>query len=133
EGRIINATVRRSPSGKYFISILIETEVEPLPKTNQSTGIDVGITDFATLPDQPPLENPRFLRRLEKKLEKEQRILSRRYEQAKKDKKPLHEAKNYQKQRVKVALIHERIKNQRTDYLHKASYNIVKNHDIIGI
>src|SRR5699024_4234412 len=78
-------------------------------------------------------ENPRFLRTLENKLAKEQRKLSRRYRQAKQDKKPLHEAKNYQKQRTKVARIHEKIKNVRTDYLHKISTDIVKNHDIIGI
>src|SRR5699024_8880956 len=105
KGHIMNATVRRNPSGKYFISILVETEIEDLPKTNQSTGIDIGITDFATLSDGTTFANPRFLRTLENKLEREQRKLSRRYEQAKKDKKPLHEAKNFQKQRVKVALI----------------------------
>ena len=133
EGRMMNATIRRNPSGKYFISILVETEVEILPKTNRSTGIDVGITDLATLSDGTTYANPGFLRTLENKLEREQRKLSRRYEQAKKDKKPLHEAKNYQKQRVKVALIHEKIKNVRTDYLHKVSTEIVKNHDMIGI
>src|SRR5699024_9499785 len=70
EGRIMNATIRRNPSGKYFVSILVETEVEPLPKTNQSIGIDVGISNFATLSDGVIYENPRFLRKLEKKIEK---------------------------------------------------------------
>ena len=133
DGRIINATIRRNPSGKYFVSILAETEVDSLPKTKQTTGIDVGISTFATLSDGTTYENPRFLRTLENKLAKEQRKLSRRYRQAKQDKKPLHEAKNYQKQRIKVARIHEKIKNVRTDYLHKISTDIVKNHDIIGI
>ena len=121
DGRIINATIRRNPSGKYFVSILAETEVPSLPKTKQTTGIDVGISTFATLSDGTTYENPRFLRTLENKLAKEQRKLSRRYQQAKQDKKPLHEAKNYQKQRTKVARIHEKIKNVRTDYLHKIS------------
>src|SRR5699024_8857519 len=49
EGRILHATVRRNPSGKYFISILVETEVQPLDKTETSIGIDLGITDFAIL------------------------------------------------------------------------------------
>lgn len=51
DGRIINATIRRNPSGKYFISILVETEINILPKTKQTTGIDVGISTFATLSD----------------------------------------------------------------------------------
>ncbi|SDJ80017.1 RNA-guided endonuclease TnpB family protein, partial [Salimicrobium halophilum] len=76
---------------------------------------------------------PHVFRSLEMKLEKAQKKLSRRYERAKKDGKPLHEAKNYQKQRRKVARIHEKIKNIRTDVLHKFSTDIVKNHDVIGI
>ncbi|MFZ2497031.1 MAG: RNA-guided endonuclease TnpB family protein, partial [Trichococcus flocculiformis] len=78
-------------------------------------------------------ENPRFFHKLERKLAKEQKILSRRAEQAKKDGRKLSESKNYQKQRVKVARIHERISNARTDYLQKISTEIVKNHDVIGI
>jgi putative transposase len=133
EGRILSATIRRNATRKYFISILTETEVDELPKTKSVVGIDVGLKDFAILSDGTVHKNPRFLRSLERKLETEQRKLSRRYEQAKKDGKPLNEAKNYQKQKVNVARIHEKIKNARTDFLHKLSTNIVKNHDIIGI
>ena len=133
EGRILNATIRRNPTGKYFISILAETEVEPLEKTRSSVGIDVGLKDFAVLSDSTIYDNPKFFRSLEKKLSKEQRKLSRKKEQALKDGRKLLESKNYQKQRIKVANIHETIKNKRTDYLHKTSTEIVKNHDIIGI
>ncbi|WP_062323985.1 IS200/IS605 family element RNA-guided endonuclease TnpB [Halolactibacillus sp. JCM 19043] len=133
EGRILSATIRRNATGKYFISILTETAVYDLSKTKSAVGIDVGLKDFAILSDGTVHKNPRFLRSLERKLEMEQRKLSRRYEQAKKDGKPLHEAKNYQKQKVKVARIHEKIKHARTDFLHKLSTDIVKNHDIIGI
>lgn len=133
EGRILNATIRRNPSGKYFVSILVETEVQELPKTNSAVGIDVGLKEFAILSDGTIYSNPKFFRKLEEKLVKEQRILSRRKEIALKRNKPLYEAKNYQKQKRKVARIHEKIKNARTDYLHKISTEIVKNHDIIGI
>lgn len=133
EGRILSATIRRNATGKYFISILTKTDVDERPKTKSVVGIDVGLKDFAILSDGTVHKNPRFLRSLERKLETGQRKLSRRYEQAKKDGKPLHEAKNYQKQKVNVARIHEKIKNARTDFLHKLSTNIVKNHDIIGI
>lgn len=133
KGRILSATIRRKPAGTYYISILVETEVKKLPKTGSSVGIDVGVTHFATCSDGTVYENPAYFRRLEKKLAKAQRKLSRRKEQALRDKKPLHEAKNYQKQRVKVARLHEKITNRRNNTLHKISTNLVKNHDIIGI
>ena len=133
DGRILSATISRSASGKYFVSVLVETEVERLPRTNKSCGIDVGLKDFAILSDGTVYENPKFFRTLEAKLAKEQRILSRRRSLALKDKKPLSKAKNYQKQRTKVARLHERIVNTRTDYLHKISTEIVKNHDVIGV
>lgn len=123
EGRILNATVRRNPSGKYFVSVLVETEVNELPKTNSSVGIDVGLKDFAVMSDGTVYMNPKFFRTLEKKLAKEQRILSRRKKGS----------SNWHKQRIKVSRLHEKITNARTDYLHKISTDIVKNHDIIGI
>ena len=133
EGRILNATIRRNPTGKYFVSLLVETEVEPIEKTDSSVGVDVGFKDFAILSDGTVYKNPKFFRSLETKLAKEQRKLSRRKIQALKDGRKLSESKNYQKQRIKVANTHETIKNKRTDYLHKISTEIVKNHDIIGI
>ncbi|MFD0943899.1 IS200/IS605 family element RNA-guided endonuclease TnpB [Savagea faecisuis] len=133
EGRILNATIRRNPSGKYFVSILAETQVEKLPKTNSSVGVDVGLKDFAILSNGEVFSNPKWFRKLEEKLAKEQRILSRRRQLAIKRKCQLSEAKNYQKQRRKVARIHEKIVNARTDYLQKISTEIIKNHDVIGI
>ncbi|WP_320163394.1 IS200/IS605 family element RNA-guided endonuclease TnpB [uncultured Trichococcus sp.] len=133
DGRILNATIRRKPSGKYFISIMVETEVHEMPKTGFVCGIDVGLKDFAVLSDEIVYKNPRNFRKLEQKLAKEQKVLSRRREQAEKDGRKLSESKNYQKQRAKVACIHEKISNARTDNLQKISTEIVKNHDIIGI
>ncbi|AOZ93743.1 IS200/IS605 family element RNA-guided endonuclease TnpB [Paenibacillus crassostreae] len=132
-GRILNATIRRHPSGKFFVSILVETNVDLLPKTNKRVGIDVGLKDFAILSDWKVFGNPKFFRTLEYKMVKEQRILSRRQQLALKQKRPLVEAKNYQKQKLKVARIHEKIANARADYLHKISTEIIKNHDVIGI
>ena len=133
DGRIMSATIRRNPSGNYYISILVETDSELLPKTGSACGVDVGLKDFAVVSDESVYENPRFFQKLERKLAKEQKILSRRARQTKKDGRKLSESKNYQKQRVKVARIHERIRNTRTDYLQKISTEIVKNHDVIGI
>jgi putative transposase len=123
EGRILSATIRRNPSGKYFVSILVETEVQDLPKTGSAVGIDVGLKDFAILSDGTKYDNPKWFRKLEKKLAKAQRILSRR----------IKGGSNWNKQRIKVARLHEKITNARNDYLHKITTEIVKNHDIIGM
>ncbi|MEC2583298.1 RNA-guided endonuclease TnpB family protein, partial [Bacillus cereus] len=123
EGRIVNATVRRNPSGRYFVSLLVETEVQELPKTHSYIGIDVGLKDFAILSDGTHYENPKFFRSLEDKLAKAQRVLSRR----------MKGSSRWNKQRVKVARIHEYISNARKDYLDKISTEIIKNHDVIGI
>ncbi|MED0993685.1 IS200/IS605 family element RNA-guided endonuclease TnpB [Bacillus nitratireducens] len=122
DGRILHATIRRNPSGKYFVSILVETNVQEMPKTESTCGIDVGLKDFAILFDGTTYKNPKFFRTLEEKLAKAQRILSRRTKGS----------SNWNKQRVKVARIHEHIANARADYLHKLSTEIIKNHDVIG-
>ena len=123
EGKILNVAIRRNPSGKYFISIGTEAEVNELPKTNSAIGIDVGLKDFAILSDETIYSNPKFFRTLEEKLAKAQRIMSRR----------TIGGANWYKAKIKVAHIHEKITNARKDYLHKISTEIVKNHDIIGM
>lgn len=80
KGRILSATIRRNPSGKYFVSILTQTSIQPLPKTDSTLGIDVGIKDFATLSTGEKIKNFKWYQQLEKRLAKEQRILSRRRE-----------------------------------------------------
>lgn len=111
EGRMMNVTVRRNPAGKYFVLILVEAEVEPHEKAGTCVGIDVGLTDFATLSDGTVYGNTRFFRTLEKKLTKAQVILSRRQ----------IGSANWQKQKRKVARLHEKIANKRKDMLDKIS------------
>ena len=133
EGIIKSATISRNGSGKYFISLLCETDIQELPKTNSSVGIDLGIKDMAILSTGEKIENLKFRKQLEDKLKREQRKLSKRLLIAKKENRKLSEAKNYQKQRIKIAKIHEKIMNMRTDFLNKLSTDIIKNHDIICI
>lgn len=133
EGIIKSATISMAPTGKYHISILCETEISPLPKTNSSVGVDIGISDFATLSTGEKIGNERFLKQLSKKLAKEQKILSRRGLLAKKNGRKLSDSKNYQKQRMKVAKIHEKIADMRRDFLNKLSTTLIKNHDVICI
>ena len=132
-GRILNATIRKNPSGKFFVSILCEEEVPELPKTGLEIGIDLGITDFFFFFNGQKIDNNRFTSKMEKTLKREQRKLSRRALLAKKAGKELFEARNYQKQKKKVARLHEKVINQRTDFLNKLSTEIVKNHDSICI
>ena len=133
KGMIKSATISRHASGKYYISLLCKEEINELPKTNSAIGIDLGITDFAILSDGQKIDNNRFTSKMEKKLKREQRKLSKRALLAKNKGIPLSEAKNYQKQKRKVARLHEKVMNQRTDFLNKLSTEIIKNHDIICI
>ena len=133
KGMIKSATISRHASGKYYISLLCKEEISELPKTNSAIGIDLGITDFAILSDGQKIDNNRFTSKMEKKLKREQRKLSKRALLAKNKGIPLSEAKNYQKQKRKVARLHEKVMNQRTDFLNKLSTEIIKNHDIICI
>ena len=132
-GVIKSATISMTPSGKYHISILCETDITPLPKTNSSVGVDLGLSDFAILSTGEKIGNRKFLNQLSKKLAKEQKILSRRALIAKKEGRKLSDSRNYQKQRIKVAKTHEKIANMRRDFLHKLSMYLVKNHDVICI
>ena len=146
EGKIVSATISHEPTGKWSVSVLYETEdPKPLVKTGKEVGIDLGIHDFAVLSDGRKENNPKYYQKLEKKLHKEQKILSRRIE-ANIDryierngkrypvyKKPLGECRNIQKQRRKVAEIHEKIRNCRIDFEQKLSTEIIKNHDVICI
>ncbi|WP_419158978.1 IS200/IS605 family element RNA-guided endonuclease TnpB [Rossellomorea sp. BNER] len=123
KGRILNATIRCNPSGNYFVSIGTETEKSELPKTHSVIGVDVGIKNFAVLSDGTIYSNPKFFRRLEEKLAKAQKMMSRR----------TIGGANWYKAKRKVARIHEKMVNARKDYLDKISTEMVKNHDIIGV
>ncbi|NRF90582.1 IS200/IS605 family element transposase accessory protein TnpB, partial [Paenibacillus frigoriresistens] len=103
--------------------VLVEVEIHELPKTGKEVGIDVGLKEFAILSNGEVFGNPKFIRILEEKLARAQRKLSRR----------MKGSSNWKKQRILVVRIHEKITNARTNYLHKISTHIVKNHDIIAI
>jgi transposase, IS605 OrfB family, central region len=131
KGMIKSVTISHHSSGKYYISLLCKEEVSELPKTNSTIGIDLGITDFAIFSNGQKMDNNKFTSKMAKKLKREQRKLSRRGLWAKKKGFNLFEAKNYQKQKRKVARLHEKVRNQRNDFLNKLSTDIIKNHDII--
>ena len=118
-GLIKSATISRKPSGKYFVSLLVATIVNELPKTQSNIGIDLGLTDFIVLSDGTKVANPKFLSKLQGKLAREQKILAKRQLVAKAQQRKLSESHNYQKQKLKVAKVYEKITNSRKDFLHK--------------
>ena len=132
-GLIKSITITKTATGQYYASVLVETIVDELPNTQSNIGIDLGLTDFIVLSDGSKVANPKFLSKLQHKLAREQKILAKRRAVAKAANRKLSDSRNYQKQKVKVAKVHEHITNSRTDFLHKLSFNIVKNHDIIAI
>ena len=122
-GKIKSATISHAPSGKYFVSILVDTENVQLPKLETKVGIDLGLNEFAITSDGEVFDNPKWLRKQEQKLKKAQRNLSRKKKGS----------KNREKARIKVAKIHEKIANQRKDYLHKISSYITNENQVIVI
>lgn len=131
KGKILNVTILKTKTGKYFAAITYEKEIKEFEKTGSEIGIDLGLIDFVIFSNGDKIKNPRNYSSLEKKLVKEQRKLSRKKYLAKKKGLNLKDCKNYQKQRLKVAKVHEKIANKRKDFLQKLSTDIVKNHDII--
>ena len=118
------AIVKRTPTGKWFVSIACED----VPKeagtfADKEVGIDVGLKTFAYLSDGTTIENPRFFRQEEKHLAKAQR---------KRDKAPL-KSRERKKLNKRVARVHERTKNRRKHFAHHQSHKIVKQHSLIAV
>ena len=124
QGRILNATVSQEPSGKYFVSLCCtDVEIEPFNKTCNVVGIDLGIKEFCITSDGEMIPNPKYLKKSLDKLAKLQRQLSRKSKGS----------SNRNKARIKVARLQEHIANQRKDFLHKLSTEIIRSNDIVCI
>ncbi|MBU5675868.1 IS200/IS605 family element transposase accessory protein TnpB [Alkaliphilus sp. MSJ-5] len=121
EGLIKSCTISQTPSEKYFVSILVDIEIKELDKIDKKVGVDLGIKDFAITSDGEVFENPKWLRKSEKRLTKLQRDLSRKKKGS----------NNRNKARLKVAKLHEKITNQRKDFLHKLSSKIINENQVI--
>ena len=119
---IYNITIKKTPTGKYFASLCCElSEPEHIEPKFDSCGFDLGLKDFAIFDSGEVIENPRYFRKSQNRLAKEQRKLSH----------CIKGSQNYKKQKLRVALIHEKIKNQRKDFQHKWSRKIVNENQVI--
>ena len=130
--KIFNITIKRTNTGKYYASICIETEVQPLPKTGQQAGFDLGLKDLLIGSDGSRYERPKFDYANKDKLIKEQRKLSKMRTKLERAKLNLDECKNYQKQKHKVAKLHEHIANSAKDFNHKLSRKLVEEYDFLA-
>ena len=122
-GHINNVTVERTPSEKYYAVLNVDFEPEFRPNNGNSIGIDVGIREFYSDSNGNVVGNPKYMEKSMRKLVREQRSLSRKQTGS----------SNSNKQRIKVALVHEKITNQRNDFLQKQSTMLVRENQTICI
>lgn len=123
KGKLKTFTVKRTALGWFAIFSCGDVPIEKIRVPDNHIGIDVGIESFAVLSDGTKIENPKFLIKSEKKLAKLQRRLSMKKKGS----------SNRRKAKLKVARLHQRIFNQRTDFLHKTSFNLIKQFKIISV
>ena len=116
-------TVSRDAAGRWFVSLLVEEKIAPLPPVEQSVGVDAGLTALATLSSGEQIANPRHERRERRRLAKAQRALARKEKGS----------KNRAKARLKVARVYARIADRRRDYLHKVTTRLVREHQVIAV
>ncbi len=121
EGKIKSATISQVPSGKYYVSILVETEHIKMANGAGKTGLDLGIKDLCITSDGRRYENPKTIRKYEEKLARLQRQLAHKEKRS----------RNYEKTKKQIALCHEKITNTRKDCLHKISHEIVSENQVI--
>ena len=123
-GEIGKVTISKTPSGKYFVSVLTEEEfTTPIEKSGKYVGIDLGIKNLLVTSEGETFENNRYTRKYEHKLATAQKHLSRKKKGS----------RGFENQRLKVARIYEKIANCRADYLHKCSISLVRRYDTICI
>lgn len=122
QGRILNCTITKTCSDKYFVSVCCaDVEIEKYNNNTNCVGLDLGIKEFATTSDGEVIENPKYLSKLEKKLKRGQRKFSKKQKGS----------NNRNKQRIKLNKIYEKISNQRKDFLQKLSTRLIKENQII--
>ena len=123
EGKIKNATISRTASGKFFVTLCVKQIVEVKSNQGHEIGIDVGIKHFYSDTNGNIVENPRLWKRFATKLAREQRKLSRK----------MKGSGQWEKQRIKVARIHEKIVNIREDFQHKLAFHLAEENQFIAV
>ena len=120
-GEISHCTISKTPTGKYFVSILCKIEYEPKEKTGKECGIDLGLKDFAVTSDNIKFKNNKYRKHYERALAKAQKHLSHKN----------NGSNRYENQKLKIAMLHEKISNARFDNLQKISSQLINDYDVI--
>ena len=123
KGEIGKMSITKTPTGKYYVSIFTKQQIEDLQKTNEQVGIDLGLKDFVITSDNKKFKNNRYTKKYARKLKKAQQHLSRKQKGS----------NGFEKQKLKVAKIHEKIVSCRLDTLHKVSKELVESYDLISV
>lgn len=123
EASLKSATIIRTSSGKFFVSILTEEDIQPKAQVQKKVAMDLGIKTYASLSDETVILNPKFLAQGEANIKKLQKDLSRK----------VKGSNNYYKNKQKLAIAHEKVTNQRLDYLHKVSSRLIDENQVINI
>src|ERR671932_239281 len=116
-------TVKLSPAGRWTVSLLVDVEIEPLPKCSSEIGVDLGVTSLVALSDGEKIANSKGFNAKRRKLRKAQKALSRK----------LHGSNNRHKARLKVAKVHQSIADARKDFLHKLTTRLVRENQTIAV
>jgi len=120
---LVSCTVSKDKSERYFVSVLVKTEIKPLKKLKTEVGIDVGLKTLAVLSNGETLENPKLLQKKQRKLKRVQRSLSRK----------VKGSSNRLKTKKKLAKIHAQVVDARTDYLHKFTTKVISENQAIFV
>lgn len=123
KGKIGKFNITKTPTSKYYVSIFTEQTIEQLPKTGKKVGVDLGLKDFLITSDGIKFKNNRYTKKCARQLKKAQQHLSRKEKGS----------NGFEKQKLKVAKLHEKIASCRLDNLHKTSTKLVKDYDLISI
>ena len=132
--RIGTVTINKDACDRYFVSMQLASDtpfVNAKPKTGSQVGIDLNTENFLTVSNGDRVENPKYYQIMKNKLAKQQRKLSRRQRRAKAENRNLRNAKNYQKQRRLIAKMHDKIRNQRNNFLNLVSITLINSHDLV--
>ena len=130
EGEFRHATIKQTSTGKWFVKICVEKKDEPKNKNGKSVGIDWNCRneDFIVMSNGTKIKCPRFLQKSSKQLSHQQKIMSKRFVKGLET-----QSSNYYKQKQKVALLHEKVANQRKDWLHKLSRQICNEYETVVV
>src|SRR4028119_793455 len=116
-------TVKLSPAGRWTVSLLVDVEIEPLPKCSSEIGVDLGVTSLVALSDGEKIANPKGFNAKRRKLKKAQKALSRKQKGS----------NNRHKARLKLAKVHQEIADARKDFLHKLTIRLVRENQTIAV